>query len=595
MAEERITNKQLHKLLINIAAAQQLKDESRFVINAYLKAADAIEKSQQEMYDLWKNGQLKSAEGVGPSIKQHLEEYFSTGKAKRFDEYLEGIPETVFMLTDVPGIGPKKAFKLVQSFELINPQTVFEDLKKVAQENKIATLPTFGAKSQQDILESLEHHAKTEKQERMPLPYAYASAQDIIAYLEKHPKVEKAEALGSMRRRLPTIGDIDIAVIAPKDAMDDVIAYFLKYPNALYTDTAGENKAAIIISPNIRVDLRVQQENNWGSMLQYFTGSKAHNIKLREFALAKNLSLSEWGIKKVVDGKIDDAQLQEFRTEEEFYAHLGLDYIPPEIREGSNEIDLAKTHKVPELVTVQDIKGDLHTHALYEYQSSHDIGADPYDTMGEYALKLGYEYIGFSDHNPSQQLSEQQTIEVMKKRKHDIDEIMKNKKIAYFIGLEVDILPDGNIALPEKAIEYVDYLIVSVHSAFRQTKEETTQRLLKALSFPKVKIYGHPTGRRLGKREGIDADWEQIFAYVAEKDIAMEINSATERLDLPDYLVREALKHKIKFTIDTDAHAKEAMDYAFYGVSVARRGWCTKYDILNTRNVREFREWILKP
>jgi DNA polymerase (family 10) len=215
--------------------------------------------------------------------------------------------------------------------------------------------------------------------------------------------------------------------------------------------------------------------------------------------------------------------------------------------------------------------------------------------MGEYALKLGYEYIGFSDHNPSQQLSEQQTIEVMKKRKHDIDEIMKNKKIAYFIGLEVDILPDGNIALPEKAIEYVDYLIVSVHSAFRQTKEETTQRLLKALSFPKVKIYGHPTGRRLGKREGIDADWEQIFAYVAEKDIAMEINSATERLDLPDYLVREALKHKIKFTIDTDAHAKEAMDYAFYGVSVARRGWCTKYDILNTRNVREFREWILKP
>jgi DNA polymerase (family 10) len=467
---------------------------------------------------------------------------------------------------------------------------VLMDLKNAAMAGKIETMETFGKKSQEDILEALTifENAK-QRVERMPMPYAAALAAEIEEHLRKVPGITRVDFLGSLRRKVATIGDIDVAVATAIKNFPKVIDHFVSFKRAISINTKGENKAAIIISPNIRVDLRVQDNKSYGSMLQYFTGGKTHNIKLREYALKKGLSLSEWGIKDTKTGK-----LKEFETEEKFYDYVGVPWMPPEIREGTNEIQMALKKEIPPLVEVKDLKGDLHIHSSYDLSPSHDMGANTYEEIAKKAIERKYEYVGFADHNPrTSNNTEQDIVEIMRKRKEHIDKVLKNSKIPYFIGLEVDIYPSGELALPEKAIEYVDYLIVSVHSSFRQPKEEATQRILKAFSYPKVKIFGHPTGRLLGKRDGLEYDWDRVFDYVKKHNIAIEVNSGPERLDLPDTLVREAVSNGVKLVIDTDAHHVDWMDGVEYGVSVARRGWATKSDILNTLGYKSFKNWLI--
>ncbi len=586
------TNKEIAEILRSIAATYLLKNENRFRIIAYEKAADTVEHMTREMHDIWQEGGLaglQKVQGIGPTISSHLDELFTNGVSKHFQEVTKDIPASVFVLMRVAGIGPKKAFKLVQHFKFHNADTVLRDLKKAAEENRIASLETFGKKSQEDILESLKIFENSKQRtERMPLPYAGALAQEIEEYMRQLSGIIRIDFLGSLRRKVSTIGDIDIAIATDKKNSNVVVEHFKKFRRAISINNSGEHKASIIISPNIRVDLRVQNLKTYGSMLQYFTGSKAHNVKLREYAIKKGLSLNEYGIKNVKTGKV-----KVFDSEEEFYNFIGLDFIPPEIREGTNEIQLALQHTLPHLVEVQDIKGDLHIHSSYDLQTSHDIGANTYAEIVAKAKERKYEYVGFADHNPrTSNNTENDIIEIMKKRKEYIDKSLKNVEFPYFIGLEVDIDPNGKLALPEKAIEYVDYLIVSVHSSFRQNKTEATNRVLKALSYPKVKIFGHPTGRLLGKRDGLEYDWEKIYSFVKEKNIALEINSGPDRLDLPDSLVREAGQSGVKFVIDTDAHHIDWMDGINYGVAVARRGWATKNDIINTKGLKEFKSWI---
>src|SRR3990167_2178133 len=512
--DDKYSNKETAQNLRNVAAAYTLKGEkeNRFRIIAYEKAADAVEHLSRELRDVWQDGKLYKVPGIGPGIGSSLEEYFERGESKHFNEILRGIPESVFILMKVPGIGPKRAFRLVMKFGLTDRETVIDDLLNVARSNKISSLEGFGQKSQEDIIEGLEVYQKRDRrQERMPLPYAFELSEEVIDYLKQIPEVKRADALGSIRRRVSTIGDVDIAAVADDVESKKIIAHFLKYPGLRSVEGAGEAKASILAAGNVRIDLRVQNQISYGSMLQYFTGSKEHNIRLREHALKKGYSLSEYGMKKV---KGDNPIIKEFANEESLYSFLGLQYIPPEIREGTNEIDIAKAKKIPQLVKLDDIRGDFHIH--------------------------------------------------------------------YFIGLEVDILPSGELALPEKAFDYVDYLIVSLHSSFSMSTVEMTKRVLKALSYPKVKIFGHPTARLLGKREGVELDWDKIFTFVKERHIALEINAAPPRLDLPDILVREAKESGVKFTIDTDAHKVDHMDFMQYGISVARRGWVTKNDVINT-------------
>jgi DNA polymerase (family 10) len=286
----------------------------------------------------------------------------------------------------------------------------------------------------------------------------------------------------------------------------------------------------------------------------------------------------------------------EFDTEEAFYAALNLPCIPPELREGTDEIEKAKAGKLPNLLKPNDIKGDLHVHTSYDLLPSHDLGKNTYEEMIEKAVELGYEYIGFAEHNPKTSgLSEDEIVEIMRKRRYEFDSLMNEKQfpLKTFLGLEVDIQPNGMLALPEKAYEYVDYVIASVHSVFTLPVEEMTDRVIRALAHPKVKILGHPTGRLINRRTGFDLDWDTIFSFVSKHNIALEINAHPSRLDLPDTLVREGLAYGVKYIINTDSHAVDQMDLMEYGVSVARRGWCEKNDIINTKEYNNVREWLL--
>ncbi len=589
---KKTSNKAITHLLRSIEAAYLIKNVNRFRIIAYQNAADTVEKMTREIRDIWQEGNLDKIPGIGQTIAAALDEYFKKGHSRHFDEALRGIPATVFELMRVPSIGPKKAYKLVKEFNLKNLKTIFADTKKLALENKIAGLEGFGQKSQDTILKALEIYEKrVALKERMPLPYADRLANEILEYLKKNKKVKRVDALGSLRRMVATIGDIDIAVAAKNKDAKEVVDYFINYPKKITVDNAGLKKASIVVPPDIKVDLRVQDAGNYGPMLQYFTGSKTHNIQIREYAQKKGLSLSEYGIKEVKKGKT-----LKFKTEEDFYKFLGFQYIPPEIREGTDELEVALVGKIPKLVELKDIKGDFHIHSDYDLKPSHDFGRNSYSELYQKAKELGYEYVGFSDHNPKiSDLDENQTIKIMKKRKEDMQKQLEkilDRKIDYYIGLEADILPNGLVALPPSAVEFVDYLIVAVHSAFGMSIKDMTKRVLRALDFPKVKILAHPTGRKLGIREGYELDWPKIFETCKKKKIALEINSWPERLDLVDTLVREAVKDEVKFFTGSDAHAVAHMDNMIYGVSVARRGWATKSDIINALGKNKIQNWI---
>lgn len=612
-----MTNLEIAQALRRVAAAYQIIGENRFRITAYERAADSIEHLTREAKDIWEDGKLVDIPGVGSGIAQYLDELFRTGYVRHFKSVMEKVPAAVFPLLFIPGLGPKKAYKLVTELKLKNPRNVIDDLEAAAKKGKIAPIEGFGDKSEQDVLSGIAVFKKGQiKENRMILPEAETIADKIIAYLEKFPDVVRVDCLGSLRRKVATIGDIDIAVAT--DQPEKVVSYFLEFPHQKILEK-GPTGASILLANGRQIDLRVQKPASYGAMLQYFTGSKHHNIKLREYALERGLSLSEHGIKNLRSKKV-----KEYAGEEEFYQDLGLAYIPPELREDQGEIEAAsrqglsgkerqatrgKPDSLPDLVELKEIKGDLHLHTNYDLEPSHDLGVNTIAEHLSQALILGYEYIGLSDHNPNlTHHTLKQIVEIMKLRKLKYEQqysswvkrVYRNrppggKYVNIFVMCEADILTDGQLALPEEAFSYVDAVIVAVHSAFNQTKEKMTERILKAMtSHPKVRVLAHPCGRLLGKREGYEVDWDKIFSACRAHDIALEINAYPQRLDLPDNVVFAAAKEGLRFCINSDAHATAQMDFLRWGVTVARRGWAEKSDIVNTMGYNDFKAWLMK-
>ncbi len=588
-----INNKDLAHLLRSVAAAYTLTGANRFRIIAYEKTADAVEHLNQEVYDIWENTGLEGIlgiDGIGPTISQHLNEYFAKPEGSYLEKQLQSIPAPVYELMRAPGIGPKKAFRIAKEFQLSNKDTVFEDVKKLASKHKISVLDGFGEKSEADIVEAIDIHlGRLDKEERMVLPAAFSLAQDIIEHMREHSAVEHIEALGSLRRMVSTIGDIDLAVIAKEHTYEKILAHFVSYPQTATIEAQGVNKAAIITKNGKRIDLRIVDRERYGAMLQYFTGSKAHNIKLREFALKKGYSLNEFGIKNVKTGEVAS-----FEKEEDFYQYLKLPFIVPELREGTDEIRRAAEKKLPNLVELKDIMGEFHIHSSFPIEPSHDVGAHTFEEMIEKAKDLHYEYLAFSEHNPSvSKHSDKQTIELIKMKKQALQSLEKKyPKMLLLNSLEIDILPDGKPALPEAAAEYLDMAVVSIHSAFSQSRDVMTKRILKAFEYPKVKIFGHPTARLINSREEIDADWDAIFKEAAKRGVALEINAFPNRLDLPDAMVRRAISYGCKLVINTDSHNKDDMPIMFFGVAVARRGWAEKKDVINAQSKAYIASWI---
>lgn len=587
-----MSNQQIAIILRNVAAAYSIKDEKkfRFQILAYQKAADTIAHLNSEIMDYYKSGTLDSLPGIGVSIRSHLEELIKTGRVSRFEWVFKDVPEALFPLLDIPSFGPKKAYALVKHFKLKDAKTVINDIENLGKEGKIAPIPRFGEKSQSDILRAISEFREGKgKTTRMVLPYAHEIADKLVFYLKELNDVERAEPLGSLRRAVATVGDIDIAVAAKNPKA--VINHFILYPYKERLIERGETTASIMVSGGRQIDLMIQPPDSFGSLLQHFTGSKNHNVHLREFALKKGLSLSEYGIRFLKEKK---KPLKTYKTEEEFYDVIGLEYIEPELREDSGEIELATKHELPELVELGELKGDLHIHSDYPIEPSHDLGLSSMDEMLQKSKELGYEYLGFSEHNPSvSKHTSTQIYEILKKRDQKIEQIKSNNKsIRVFKMLEIDILPSGKVAIDDKSLNLLDAGVVAVHSVFNMDKKEMTQRVLGGLSHPKAKILAHPTGRLLNTRPGYDLDWDKIFEFCKKFNKALEINSWPNRLDLPDSIIRKAVEAGVKMVIDTDSHRVNQMDMAKYGVALAKRGWAKKSDILNTLSYNDFSNWL---
>jgi len=585
-----MTNHEVALLFRNVAAAYLIKDNKKFYfqILAYQKASETIESMTSELKDLYKEGKLETLPGIGVTIRSRIEELFKKGSVSHFDTVLRDIPKSVFVLLNVPSIGPKKAYKLAKELALDNPETVIEDLILKAKNHEIAKIPTFGEKSEQDILRALlEYKEGKGKTTRMVLPYAGEIAEKILEHLRKSSSIIKAVPLGSLRRMMSTVGDIDIAVATdnPKDAIE----HFINYPYKDRIIEKGPTTASILTTGGKQVDLMTQPLQGFGSLLQHFTGSKNHNVKLREYALKKGLSLSEKGIKDLKTGK-----LTEYSTEESFYNAIGMDWIPPEIREDNGEIELSTAHNLPKLIELSDIKGDLHLHSSFPIQPSHDLGHTSAKEMVEYAKKLKYEYVGFAEHNPSVSgHTNDQIYSLIARRNENIEQIKSNIKDVRIIKmLEIDILSSGELAINDRSLDLLDAAIVSIHSSFKTDKKEMTKRVLAGLSHPKAKILAHPTGRLLNERPGYELDFDQIFDFCKKNNKALEINSWPERLDLSDILIKEAIESGVKLAIDTDSHAVGHMDLMRYGVATARRGWATKNDIINALEYEELIKWL---
>lgn len=574
-----VSNQELAKILRSVAAAYILKNIGNiFQIRAYENAADSIDQSTAEVFDLWQEGKLSEVPNIGEKLAGYLTELFQTGRVRHFEDAQKGIAPVVFELLNITGIGPKIAQKIAE----LGVKDLGDFKKKIKSGELVKK--GFSAKIAQNIMQSLQEY--DQKGQRMLLPYAFAQAEKILDYLKKSPNVLQVHPLGSLRRMVPTVGDLDFSVSSNQGK--EVVEYFCQIPGIVRVFDKGENKATVVLTSGVQTDLLVGRPQSYGALLQHFTGSKSHNIKLRTLALHKGLSLSEYGVRK--NGKLIPTE-----TEKEFYELLEMQVPPPEIREDTGEIEAALKHELPKLIDLSDIKGDMHLHSNFPIKNpSHGPGADSLSEMVKKAKTLGYDFVGISDHAPGFKTSSKpETVKWINTRTKFIRNLnMNTKSIRVLNGLEIDILPDGSLSVSDEDLSQLDYCIAGIHTGHRGSKDEITMRLIKTMQNPHVDIISHPTNRLLNERESSEADWELIFKLAAQNHKILEINAYPNRLDLRDDLVRRALKFGVKFIINTDAHQLLQMDNMRFGVAVARRGWVQKESVVNTWEWKKFAEWF---
>jgi len=583
-------NTKAASLLERVGAVFRVLEGDSFRSKAYYNAAVVIANLSEPIDDLYQRNQLEGIPGIGPGLRKYLSEYVRKGKVRHFDALLKKVPAGMFPLMEIRGIGPITAYKLAKKFKLNDEEAALKELKAIAKDNRLTEISGFKEKTSNRIKKSLKYKARGKP--RLLLADALPIAEKFISFLKLSPLIKDAEPLGSLRRKLSTIGDIDLGISSKNPTM--AMEYAISYPEISTVVTRGERVSHVRLRSGFEVDIKCSTPQQWGSLLQHYTGSKLHNIKLRTRTLTKGMSLSEYGIKK---GK----KLHDFTDEKAFYKFLGLEYIPPELREDKGEIEKALKNKIPSLIEASDIKGDLHIHSDFDFPSSHDVGSSKIGDIISVAGELGYEYIGFSDHNPKYLgLLEREKEKILLARKeylnsqfHAYENRVKNRTTKLLIGMEVDIRPDGTRAISDNLLDTLDYAIVSIHSGFDLSSRENTNRILDGLDHPKAVILGHPTGRKLNYRDSILVDWDRVFDFCRKKGKILEINSDPSRLDLPDDLIMEALKYGVKFIINTDIHHVSEMAHMKYGVWQAKRGWITKKDVINTLSYKDLRQ-VLK-
>jgi DNA polymerase (family 10) len=569
-------NFELSRIFYQMSEFLEMKEDN-FRARAYSKVARVLESMEKDIEEIYREGGFKALEeipGVGEGIAKKIEEYLKTKKIKEYQRLKKESPIDVESLTAIEGIGPRKIKVLYKKLGIRN----IKDLEKAAKAGKIRQLEGFGKKSEHNILQAIEF-VKSSKG-RFLLGVILPIVREIIARLSKLPQVNEISAAGSVRRMKETIGDIDILITSSEP--DKVMDFFTAMPEVVKIWAKGPSKSSVRLRGGFDCDLRVVKKESFGAALQYFTGSKDHNILTRRIAIQKGLKLNEYGVFK--KGKRIAG-----RTEKEVYQSIGLPYIEPEIRTNNGEIEAALKNQLPKLIGYDDIKGETQCHTTWS------DGSATIEQIAKAARKMGYQYIVITDHAGFLRIAGGLDKEKLFKYMKEIDEVNKRiSGIKILKGAEVDIKKDGRLAIKDEILAKLDIVFASIHSAFKMPKSDMTKRVIRAIENPHVDIIAHPTGRVIFRREGYQLDFEKVFKAAKENQTALEINAHVDRLDLKDTDVRQAIEAGVKLTIGTDAHNPHHLPMMELGIAQARRGWAEKKDILNTRPAEEFLAYFRK-
>ena len=621
-----ISNREIPKIFYEISGYLEMQGVA-FKPRAYEKAAEVIQGLEQDIRMIYGKGGIKALEqipGVGVSIAEKIEELLKTGRLKYYRDLRKKVPVDRCSFAGIEGLGPKSIFKLYKKLGIRD----LNALEKAVKAGQIRKLEGFGEKSEQNILKGIEFVRKSGG--RFVLGFIMPEIREIESRLEKLKEVQKIVVAGSVRRRKETIGDCDILIISTKP--EPVMDYFVAMPEVVRVTAHGETKSAVKLKSGLDVDVRIVPEKSYGAALNYFTGSKDHNVALREMALKRGYKLNEYGLFSAKGGSASGGKGSRQiagKSEQEIYKALGLDYIEPEMRENTGEIELAKNHKLPELINYKELKGDLQT------QSSWTDGADSIEELAEAAIAAGLEYIAITDHTKrlamTGGLDEKRIIEQGKeidglnsklqktclagrqanpkfsaKGRSDSEESsdsmsgsasggkIQNSKFKILKGTECDILKDGSLDLPDKILEKLDIVGVSVHSHFNLSRRDQTERLKRAMENPNVDILFHPTGRIINRREPYDVDIDEIIKVAKRTGTVLEIDAYPDRLDLKDEHVKKCVEAGVKLSIDSDAHSITHLPYLEYGLAQARRGWATRKDIINAWPLEKMLKFLKK-
>lgn len=589
------------KALQDMSAYLQLKGENSFKTRAYDLAAERIAGLNEDLQTIVAEKRLTALPNIGSSIAAKIEDLVTNGKMTALEELKAEYPPKILELMTVQDLGPKKAKALWENLAVGS----IDELEKACQEHRVRDLKGFGQKTEDKLLSAIAVARRTQSAGgRKRLGDVQEQANAILEYIKKGPGVIRASLGGSVRRQKETVADVDVTASAAE--AQPVFDYFLKYPGIAETIGQGESKASVRMKDtDLQVDLRVLPDEDFASALHHFTGSKAHHIRLRMLALEKGLTISEWGVFRMGEKKAGDEPAKKgaakhegaeeklpIKQEKDIYALLGMQYVPPELREDWGEIEAALAHEIPQdLVTEDDIKGNIHSHTTWS------DGRDSLEAMARAAMKMGFKYFTVTEHSQSSNYAGGLTIDKLKKQWDEIDEVQEKvgKGITLLKGIESDILEDGSLDYPDSLLEQLDIVIGSIHQRYSQDENAMTRRVLNAFDNPHLHIWGHPSGRLLLKREPAPMRMEEILDKAAKKGITIEVNGCPDRMDLASEWVRKALERKIKLVISTDAHSVHELEVHLpFAVAAARRGWARKSDVVNTLELKRFQEAIAR-
>jgi DNA polymerase (family X) len=566
-----VDNKAIANILYETADLLEIDGQDSFRIRSYRNAAQAVESHAHQIKDIISDPkQVLAISGIGKGMLTNLQELFNTGKLAVQAELLRKYHPSMLQLLKIQGLGPKTIALIWSAYQVCD----IDGVEKLAREGRIRTLPRLGEKHEAKLLKAIEDYRRIGG--RFLIDTAEIECEKITAYVEKFPGIEKITPAGSLRRGRDTVGDLDILVTGnactTEEGRQKAIAYVAQYPPLMDVIASGDNKISFHVRNGLQVDVRLLPPESFGAAMQYFTGSKAHNVSLRQRALKMGYTLNEYSL-ATLEGNNPVAG----KTEEEIYAKLNLDYVPPEMRENLGEIEIAQNHALPRLIEQSDLQGDVHMHTV------ETDGRNSIAEMAQAAQARGYKYMAITDHSKNlafaNGLDDQRAVEHIQR----IRDAAKNfEGIRIFAGIEVDILAEGELDLSDEVLAQMDIVIASVHSVFNMEPAKMTERLIKAIENPNVSLIGHPTGRILLRRDSYGFDMHAVLTAAAKHKVAMELNAYPDRLDLSDNNLRQAKQHGVKIVINTDSHHTSHMEKIRYGVIQARRAWLTKQDVLNT-------------